>query len=146
MFELGFTALLLLIGVFFGTRAQKKHIASMEAREAAISHMIVTNLKTLPASGSPPILVTGSVVIAFDYFRRFIAGFVMLVGGRITMYEDMLDRARREALLRLLEDAHAAGSREVHNVRFEFSRVGSSAKNANVGGGAELLAYGTAVL
>ena len=109
MYELGFTALLLLIGVFFGTRAQKKHIANMEAREAAMSHMIVTNLKTLPATGNPPILLTGSVVIAFDYFRRFIAGIVMLVGGRITMYEDMLDRARREALLRLLEKAHSAG-------------------------------------
>ena len=146
MYELGFTLLLLLVGVFFGTRAQKKHIANLKAREAAMSHIIVTNLKTLPATGNPPILVTGSVVIAFDYFRRFIAGFVMLVGGRITMYEDMLDRARREALLRLLEEAHAAGSREVHNIRFEFSRVGNSSKNANVGGGAELLAYGTAVL
>jgi len=92
------------------------------------------------------ILVTGSVVIAFDYFRRFIARIIMLIGGRITLYEDMLDRARREALLRLLEEAEAAGARQVHNVRFEFSRVGSSARGANVGGGAELLAYGTAVL
>lgn len=146
MYELGFTALLLLIGVFFGTRAQKKHIANLEAREAAMEHMIVTNLKTLPVLNQPPLLVTGSVVIAFDYFRRFIAGFVMLVGGRITMYEDMLDRARREALVRLLEKAEAAGSREVHNIRFEFSRVGASSKGANIGGGAELLAYGTAVL
>ena len=141
MTSLGFSALLLLIGVFFGTRAQKKHVANLAAREAAMSHMIVTNLKTLPVTGQPPILVTGSVVIAFDYFRRFIAGFVMLVGGRITMYETMLDRARREALLRLMEEAHAAGSREVHNIRYEFSRVGNTTK-----GGAELLAYGTAVL
>jgi len=146
MIELGVTALLLVIGVFFGTRAQQKHIEDMDAREAALSHIIVTNLKTIPASGKPPLLVTGSVVIAFDYFRRFIATIVMLVGGRITMYETMLDRARREALLRLLEQAEAAGAREVHNVRFEFSRVGSSSKQANVGGGAELLAYGTAIL
>jgi len=146
MIEIGITALLLLIGVLFGTRAQKKHIANIKAREAAMAHMIVTTLKTLPTLSQPPVLVTGSVVIAFDYFRRFIAGFVMLVGGRITMYEDMLDRARREALLRMLEEAEAAGSREVHNVRFEFSRVGASAKGANIGGGAELLAYGTAVI
>jgi len=50
-------------------------------------------------------------------------------------------RIFREALLRLLEKADAAGAREVHNIRFEFSRVGDTAK-----GGAELLAYGTAVL
>ena len=135
------SAILLLVGVFFGTRTQKKHIADLKAREAAMSHMLITNLKTLPASGKPPVLVTGSVVIAFDHFRRFIAGFVMLAGGRVTMYETMLDRARREALLRLLEKADAAGAREVHNIRFEFSRVGDTAK-----GGAELLAYGTAVL
>ena len=141
MSGIGFTALLLLVGVFFGSRAQKKHVANLEIREAAMAHMIVTNLKTLPATGKPPLLVTGSVVIAFDYFRRFIAGFVMLVGGRITMYEEMLDRARREALLRLLEEADAAGAQEVHNIRFEFSRVGDTAK-----GGAELLVYGTAVL
>ena len=140
------SAILLLVGVFFGTRTQKKHIADLQAREAAMAHMLITNLKTLPASGKPPVLVTGSVVIAFDYFRRFIAGFVMLVGGRVTMYETMLDRARREALLRLLEKADAAGAREVHNIRFEFSRVGSSSQQASVGGGAELLAYGTAVL
>ena len=146
MIGFGISALLLLIGVFFGTQAQKRHIANLEAREAALSHIIVTNLKTLPALTQPPQLVTGSVVIAFDYFRRFIAGFVMLVGGRVTMYEAMLDRARREALVRLLEEAEAAGSREVHNVRFEFSRVGSSAERGNIGGGAELLAYGTAVL
>lgn len=141
-----FTGFLLLIGVFFGNRAQKKHIENMHHREKALSHIIVTNLKTLPSGGGEPVLVTGSVVIAFDYFRRFIARIIMLIGGRITLYEDMLDRARREALLRLLEEAEAAGARQVHNVRFEFSRVGSSARGANVGGGAELLAYGTAVL
>jgi len=146
MLGIGFTAVLLIIGVFFGTRAQKKHIEDMEAREEALSYMLVTNLKTLPSVNTPPLLVTGSTVIAFDYFRRFIARIVMLVGGRITLYEDMLDRARREALLRLLEKAEAAGAQEVHNVRFEFSRIGSSSRHPNVGGGAELLAYGTAVI
>jgi uncharacterized protein YbjQ (UPF0145 family) len=145
MIGLGITVLLLVIGAVFGIRAQKKHIAILDAREAALSHILVTNLKVLPISENPPQLVTGSVVIAFDYFRRFIATFVMLVGGRITMYEDMLDRARREALVRLLEDAAAKGAREVHNIRFEFSRVGSSEQGARVGGGAELLAYGTAI-
>jgi len=145
MIGLGISALLLVIGAVFGIRAQKSHIANLEAREAALSHIIVTNLKVLPISEHPPQLVTGSVVIAFDYFRRFIATIVMLVGGRITMYEDMLDRARREALVRLLEQADAKGAREVHNIRFEFSRVGSSEGGTSIGGGAELLAYGTSI-
>lgn len=146
MFGIGFVAVLFLVGIFFGTRAQKQHVEDLDRREIALSHIIVTNLKTIPVSTKPPVLVTGSVVIAFDYFRRFVANIIMLVGGRITTYETMLDRARREALLRLLEEAEAAGAREVHNIRFEFSRVGSSKQQANVGGGAELLAYGTAVL
>lgn len=145
MFEIGLTALLLIIGVIFGTRAQKKHIEALNAREAALSHIKVTNLKTIPDGLTDPELVTGSVVIAFDYFRRFIARIIMLVGGNITLYEIMLDRARREALVRLLEEADASGAREVHNVRFEFSRVGASSSQANIGGGAELFAYGTAV-
>lgn len=140
-----FTGFLLIIGVFFGTRAQKKHVADMHRRKAELSHIIMTNLKTLPEEAKQPVLVTGSVVIAFDYFRRFIARFIMFFGGRITMYEEMLDRARREALLRLLEEADAAGASQVHNIRFEFTRVGSSG-SGGVGGGAELLAYGTAVI
>lgn len=145
MFTFGTSVLLLVIGVIFGTRAQKKHIENLDRREAELSHLVVTNLKTVPEGLGQPILVTGSVVIAFDYFRRFIAGLIMLVGGNISLYETMLDRARREALVRLLEKAQAHGAREVHNVRFEFSRVGASAKGAQVGGGAEFLAYGTAV-
>lgn len=145
MLGVAFTGLLLLLGLFFGSRAQKKHLADMDRREAELSDIIVTNLKTLPGSHKPPVLVTGSTVIAFDYFRQFVAKFIMFFGGRITMYETMLDRARREATLRLLEQAKAAGAREVHNLRFEFSRVGSASQQGP-GGGAELLAYGTAVL
>jgi len=143
MSTLLFTCLLLLIGVIFGTAAKKKHLKNMHHREDALSHLIVTNLKTLPPNGGEPMLVTGSVVIAFDYFRRVVAQIIMLFGGRNKIFENMLDRARREALLRLLENAEALGASQIHNVRFEFSRVGGAEKG--IGGGAELFAYGTAV-
>ena len=139
------TIVLLVVGVIFGTQAEKRHVENLSAREAELSYITVTNLKTIPDGHRAPVLVTGSTVIAFDYFRRFIARIVMLVGGRITMYETMLDRARRQALVRLLEEAEQCGAKAVHNIRFEFSRVGSSSQQAQIGGGAELLAYGTAV-
>lgn len=139
------TIILLVVGVIFGTQAEKRHMENLTAREAELSYIVVTNLKVIPSGHSAPVLVTGSTVIAFDYFRRFIARIVMLVGGRITMYENMLDRARRQALVRLLEEAEQNGATAVHNIRFEFSRVGSSSQQAQIGGGAELLAYGTAV-
>lgn len=145
MFEILIPIILLGVGAFFGTQAQKKHIETLNQKEADLSHILVTNIKTMPAEFHSPKLVTGSTVIAFDYFRRFIAGFVMLIGGRITMYETMLDRARRQALVRLLEEAEQCGARAVYNIRFEFSRIGSSGGKAQIGGGAELLAYGTAV-
>lgn len=145
MFEILITLTLLGIGAYFGTQAQKKHIETLNQKEADLSHILVTNIKTIPNGFHSPELVTGSTVIAFDYFRRFIAGFVMLVGGKITMYEAMLDRARRQALVRLLEEAEQSGARAVYNIRFEFSRIGASGGKAQVGGGAELLAYGTAV-
>jgi len=139
------TIVLLVVGVIFGTQSEKRHVENLSAREAELSYITVTNLKTIPDGHGAPVLVTGSTVIAFDYFRRFIARIVMLVGGRITMYETMLDRARRQALVRLLEEAEQCGAKAVHNIRFEFSRVGSSSQQAQIGGGAELLAYGTAV-
>ena len=145
MVGIGITILLLLVGVFFGTQAEKKHIAYLDEREAELAHIMVTNMRSVPDGLTSPELVTGSTVIAFDYFRRFIARLVMLVGGNITMYETMLDRARRQALVRLLEDAESHGAKAVHNVRFEFCRVGSSSQQAQIGGGAELFAYGTAV-
>jgi uncharacterized protein YbjQ (UPF0145 family) len=144
MIEIGVTLTLLIIGVIFGTRAQNRHLQELNMREDAMSHIRVTNLKRPPITSGEIMMVSGSTVVAFDYFRRFIARIVMLVGGRITMFEDMLDRARREALVRMLEQADSLGAREVHNVRFEFSRVGGNVQN-QVGGGAELLAYGTAV-
>ena len=68
-----------------------------------------------------------------------------IAGYMITHQFDLLHgntvRSRRGGALRLLKQAHAAGSRDVHNIRYEFSRVGDTTK-----GDAELLAYGTAVL
>ena len=55
----------------------------------------------------------------------------------------MLDRARREALLRMQEQARIAGAEAIINTKFETSRVSG---NNNKGiGSIEVLAYGTAL-
>lgn len=89
-------------------------------------------------------LFVGSVVIASDYFKSFAAGLRNLVGGRVIVYESLLDRGRREAVLRMKEDAIAWGATQIVNVRFETSSIGgqsSKSKNAMV----EVMAYGTAI-
>ena len=78
-------------------------------------------------------------------FKRFLAGLRMIFGGRIRAYEPLLDRARREALLRMREDAIARGFDLVINVRIETSRLATAARNGRGTAGVEVLAFGTAL-
>ena len=138
-----FAGLLLLIGIIFGSMNERKHFASIEQAEAELSDIKVLNIKTLPNNlEKGGALVTGNVVIAVDYFKVFIAGFIMLFGGRMNAYEKMMERARREALIRMQREAKKLGADAIYNTRIEFSAVG---QRPNKIGGAELLAYGTAV-
>jgi uncharacterized protein YbjQ (UPF0145 family) len=62
----------------------------------------------------------------------------------VKSYETILDRARREAVLRLKEDAAAAGFGAVINVRLETTRM-ANGRNGQGIAGLEVLAYGTGV-
>jgi uncharacterized protein YbjQ (UPF0145 family) len=62
---------------------------------------------------SEGILVSGHVVIAQDYFKSFLASLVNITGGRVTSYESLLDRGRREALCRMRESAKAWGCDQI---------------------------------
>ena len=138
-----FAGLLLIIGIIFGSMNERKHFASIERAEAELSDIKILNIKTLPDNlEKGGALVTGNVVIAVDYFKVFIAGFIMLFGGRMSAYEKMMERARREALIRMQRQAKDLGADAIYNTRIEFSAVG---QRPNKIGGAELLAYGTAV-
>ena len=85
----------------------------------------------------------GSVVVSIDYFKRFVAALRNIVGGSVGSYETLVDRARREAVLRLKESAK--GANIVVNVRVETSSIGASADRRSSVGSVEALAYGTAI-
>ncbi|MGH8664838.1 MAG: YbjQ family protein, partial [Burkholderiales bacterium] len=85
--------------------------------------------------------VHGTVVVSADYFKTFVAGLRNLIGGRFRAYETLLERARREAVLRLKEQARAKGARLVVCVRFETTSISSGWAPA-----IEVLAYGTALV
>ena len=88
-------------------------------------------------------MFVGSVVVANDYFKTFAASLRNLVGGRMVVYESLVDRGRREALLRMKEDAIAWGASQVVNVRFETSNIaGQSQQGASA---VEIMAYGTGI-
>lgn len=90
-------------------------------------------------------LVMGSVVISQDYFKRVMASLKGLVGGNIRVFEPLLDRARREALIRMKGVAHARGYDTIINVRLETSTMARARGNAKGTAGVEVLAFGTAV-
>lgn len=136
-------AILLLIGIIFGSMNERRHFARLVKAEEELSDIKVFNIKTLPDNiEKGGALVTGNVVIAVDYFKVFIASFIMFFGGRLSGYEKMMERARREALVRMQREAKALGANAIYNTRVEFSAVGQRPKKI---GGAELFAYGTAV-
>jgi len=136
---------LLALGYGFGRIAEKSHYRSIIEREK--------KLRNLPAIASkiPPMdkaynsaLVSGNVVISVDYFKRFIAGLRNLVGGRVSSYETLIDRARREAVLRMKEQAEQMGAVMVFNVKFETASI-SQGRRGTVGS-VEVFSYGTAMI
>lgn len=145
MLEILIWLVLILLGYFFGKRAEKKHYASIRQREKALLRLPATTSK-FPMDVSLPMiersqLVTGSVVISIDYFKRILAMLRAIVGGPVQSYETLLDRARREAILRMKESCPDAD--QIINVRLETSSISNGAAKSI--GSVEIIAYGTAI-
>ena len=136
---------LLSLGFFAGRYNERRHLRSLQRREAADGPLL-TNLERLPG-GAVAVsgwLCSGSVVIASDYFKTFGASLKTLLGGRLRTLETVLERGRREAALRLREAAAAGGADMVLNVRFETAII-MRGKNNRPYPAAEVVAYGTCV-
>lgn len=146
LINLGIFLALLALGYSAGSWAERRHYRSIRSREEGFLNLPAVSLKYLPGfdDAQKSRLVSGSAVISVDYFKRFLAGLRALVGGRVKSYESLLDRARREALLRMKEEAGRADA--IVNVRIEttsISKGGSRRKKAV--STVEALAYGTAL-
>lgn len=136
---------LLLLGYGFGQYSERKHYRSIMRREHASRNLLVFSAKTPPdtlAIASSK-LVGGSVVISVDYFKRFVAGLRALIGGRMKSYETLVDRGRREAILRMKKEASALGANMIYNVKLETASI--SKGNRGQVGSVEVYAYGTAL-
>ena len=143
MYDISFFLILLVVGYISGSIVEKRHYKSIHKREDELKELPTILLKK-PLNESDISscrLVNGSVVISIDFFKKFLAGLINFFGGNISSYETLIDRARREAILRLKEDAK--GASEIINLRIETSSITKNAKN-NIGS-VEVLAYGTAI-
>jgi len=136
---------LVLVCFLIGKGIELHHFKTLAEREQRLSNIIVTNLKTIPPqyANAQPILVMGSAVIATDYFKVFAAGLRKFFGGEIKSYVTLMERARREAMVRLLEQAAQQGATAVWNIRYETSTT--HGQHRKKPGGVEVLAYGTAL-
>src|SRR5210317_2124705 len=143
----GLPLILLMLAYFIGTWIERRHFRSIRKRESDNLDFPAVSFDTMPTdwNAASSTLVSGSVVISLDYFKRVIAGLRGLVGGRIKTYEPLLDRARREAMLRMIESARRDGYDAIFNVRLETSRLASSRGDGKGTAGVEMLAFGTAV-
>ncbi|MEM9446177.1 MAG: heavy metal-binding domain-containing protein [Verrucomicrobiota bacterium] len=143
-FQLGIFLLLLGIGYFFGSYRENRHLKSLERREKELSSITRCNLKTVPADWTiaSSKLVVGSVVIANDYFKVVVASLRNLFGGRVNSLVKLVERARREAMVRMLSEAKKQGAHIVWNVRIETSTIASVSRSS---AGVEVTAYGTAL-
>ena len=130
-----------LFGWLLASWFERRHLASISAREKPLQGIRVNTSKNI-ANCEPEgcTLLIGSVVVAHDYFRTLIIVLRRLIGGNIKPYERLVQRGRREALVRLKEEADLRGIDQVINIRFGTSTVSGRFLHA-----IEMVAYGTGI-
>ncbi len=83
-------------------------------------------------------LVRGNSVRARHVGRDIQAGIRSIFGGRVGVYAELLEVSREEAIAAMVGQARAKGANGVVAARLSTSQI--------MGGAAEVLAYGTAVV
>ena len=148
MIDIYFLIALIVTGYVVGQYLEKKHYRSIKKREKDFINLATTASKSVLGELPEEVrteLVQGACVISVDYFKRFVARLRQLFGGNIRSYETLVDRARREALLRMKQEARDQGFDAVVRVRLETARLASTANNGKGTAGVEIVAYGTGV-
>ena len=138
IFKIVVFAALFAIGWGFGRHAERKHLHELEQKEQRLAYIQLDNsrFKTTSHTGQ---LVSSNVVISNDYFKYVITNIQNFFGGRLSSYETVVERARREAIVRLKLEAEKIGSSQIMGLRLSTTELGMQ------GGMVEVFAYGTAI-
>lgn len=134
------------IGLIFGGMAERKHFRQLDEREAA-NIVRVDNRKRIdrPETVTAATMVTGQVVVATDYWKSFAMKLRNIVGGEVKSADRLMQRGRREAMMRLCDEAAGQGATEVWNIRLTTSNIGMMRGKSGGNMQVEVLAFGTAV-
>lgn len=134
---------LLVICYFTGKTREKRHYKSIREREVKLYKQPHINFSK-NVNISQPVknaqLVSASVVIGCDYFKVFLASLRNIFGGNVSAYESVLDRGRREAILRIRESAYRMRADLVMNIKIETVMLSEQTMSQVC-----ITAYGTAV-
>jgi uncharacterized protein YbjQ (UPF0145 family) len=71
-------------------------------------------------------IVTGEVIVGANLFRDLFASVRDIVGGRSGSYEDVLARARKQALEEMESKAHDLGGNAVIGVDIDYEVLGAN--------------------
>lgn len=123
---------LICVGLFVGGTIERKHFQDLELREQRTQHMLVTQLKTFPdaqPSNLTPTMLVSETVISSDYLKSFLGGLRNIFGGQVKSFQTLLERGRREAILRLKEESLQLGYDAICNIRIDTADIGG--RNSN---------------
>ena len=71
-------------------------------------------------------IVTGEVIVGANLFRDLFASITDIVGGRSGKYEDVLARARKEAIAEMEAEAVRLGGNAVIGVDLDYEVLGQN--------------------
>ena len=131
-------AILFSVGFGFGRFNERKHLQYLDEQEQRLAYIRVNNSR-FNESTFPGHMISSNVVISHDYFKYAIANVQNMLGGRLTSYESVVERARREAIVRLKLEAEKMGADQIMGIRLSTTELGMQ------GGMVEVFAYGTAI-
>jgi uncharacterized protein YbjQ (UPF0145 family) len=139
---LGITAFMLVVFGSIGKVRERRHFVQLANREQELAYLLVMNTRNSDPGFAPTkaTIVIGEVVVGSDYLKTFLTSIRNLFGGEMKSFANVMERTRREALIRMLDEAQQQRAKAVINVRFETSEVGGPRLPA-----AEILCYGTAI-
>jgi uncharacterized protein YbjQ (UPF0145 family) len=139
MIELTLLAVALVVTFFTGTYIEKRHYRRVLEREKLtlfLPHVSDSYTAFDPTQNVESVkLICGSCVVSADFFKVWVSNLKSLFGGTLTTFESLLDRARREAVLRMKDSG--TGADMIVKTRLETTEISP--------GVVEIVAYGTAV-
>lgn len=142
LLAVGIPLALLVGGYLIGRMRERSHLAALDVGEQRVASIMLTDLKSTPPGMAVQAshLVMGESVIATDYWKTFAASIRNLFGGEVKSLGTLMARARRQAKLRMVQQAEELGATAVINVRLETAEVGGNYPIT------EVYAYGTALV